>query len=237
MTKSRNWRIEFYPESAPNDWEDILRDTFLPIAISPLHDKDLKDDGTLKKPHYHVIVQYPNTTTDTKVLALCDALNAPRCALSCDSVIGAYEYFTHKNHSNKHQYLEEDIIILNGFSIPKTQRSNKQIATFDSNLFTLIRENQCYNLGELVEILFENDMYDEYTEVKCNCFFWTQICKSLIDTPELDRRFVNVQEETRRAKEAYKNLCETLRANNSVWERLNGDVQFTINNEIYNKEK
>ena len=54
--KNRYWTFLIYPESAPKDWKDILQQTFLPVAISPLHDKDLNADGEKKKPHYHIIV-------------------------------------------------------------------------------------------------------------------------------------------------------------------------------------
>ena len=47
-TKKRNWTIVCYPESLPKDWKDILRESGLQVAISPLHDKDLNPDGTEK---------------------------------------------------------------------------------------------------------------------------------------------------------------------------------------------
>ena len=56
--RKRNWAFVAYPESLPGDWQEILTQTGLPIAISPLHDKDENPDGTKKKPHYHVILVY-----------------------------------------------------------------------------------------------------------------------------------------------------------------------------------
>jgi hypothetical protein len=54
--KARYFTFLLYPESIPEDWEMKLESIGLPIAISPLHDKDLSDvEGQkYKKAHYHV---------------------------------------------------------------------------------------------------------------------------------------------------------------------------------------
>ena len=45
--KARYFTFLLYPESIPNDWIDNLELIGVPIAISPLHDKDLSDvEGT-----------------------------------------------------------------------------------------------------------------------------------------------------------------------------------------------
>lgn len=56
--RARNWTAIIYPESIPENYEQILSDIKVPIIISPLHDKDKKEDGTLKKPHYHIVLLY-----------------------------------------------------------------------------------------------------------------------------------------------------------------------------------
>lgn len=76
-TKKRNWGAVIYPESLPKNWLDILVETGLQIAISPLHDKDLEADGqTPKKAHYHIILIFPGPTTYNAVLTLTKKLNA-----------------------------------------------------------------------------------------------------------------------------------------------------------------
>lgn len=40
--KARYFTFLLYPESIPEDWEMKLESIGLPIAISPLHDKDLR---------------------------------------------------------------------------------------------------------------------------------------------------------------------------------------------------
>ena len=64
--KKRNWTIVVYPESLPENWKDILRESGLQVGISPLHDKDVNPDGSIKKPHYHLILIYSGPTSDKK---------------------------------------------------------------------------------------------------------------------------------------------------------------------------
>ncbi|MFS5611931.1 Rep family protein [Streptococcus agalactiae] len=44
--RGRNWWIVVYPESLPENWKEIISTE--PVAISPLHDKDVNADGTRK---------------------------------------------------------------------------------------------------------------------------------------------------------------------------------------------
>lgn len=54
--RGRSWTIIVYPDSLPKNWLELLQNE--PVAISPLHDKDVNPDGTLKKPHYHIVLNY-----------------------------------------------------------------------------------------------------------------------------------------------------------------------------------
>ena len=67
--KARYFTFLLYPESIPEDWEMKLESIGLPIAISPLHDKDLSDvEGQkYKKAHYHVIYVAKNPVTTDSV--------------------------------------------------------------------------------------------------------------------------------------------------------------------------
>ena len=44
--RGRNWTIVVYLDSAPSNWESIIKQE--PVAISPLHDKDITEDGERK---------------------------------------------------------------------------------------------------------------------------------------------------------------------------------------------
>ena len=44
--RGRNWTIVVYLDSSPEDWEDVIKQE--PAVISPLHDKDVTEDGERK---------------------------------------------------------------------------------------------------------------------------------------------------------------------------------------------
>ena len=67
--KGRAWAFIIYPDSMPSNYEEIITNIGLPLAMSPLHDSDINPDGSPKKPHYHCIVYYENTTTYNKILS------------------------------------------------------------------------------------------------------------------------------------------------------------------------
>lgn len=115
--RKRNWAIIAYPESLPENWEQILTETGLEVCISPLHDRDQKEDGSgLKKPHYHIILKYTGPTSSNVVKQVADQLNAPTWK-PVESLRGAVRYQTHKDHPDKAQYQESDIRCLNGFEL------------------------------------------------------------------------------------------------------------------------
>ena len=59
--KKRNWAFIVYPDSAPADWQEILRQTGLQCVVSPLHDSDLDPTGEPKTPlSCNCMLQRPN---------------------------------------------------------------------------------------------------------------------------------------------------------------------------------
>ena len=54
--RARTWTFILYPESAPENWRDILDGYHIPWVESPLHDRDVNPDGTVKKAHRHIIL-------------------------------------------------------------------------------------------------------------------------------------------------------------------------------------
>ncbi len=48
-TRKRNWVFVVYPDSAPENWREMLRDIHVPGYVSPLHEDDYNADGEKKK--------------------------------------------------------------------------------------------------------------------------------------------------------------------------------------------
>ena len=60
--KARAFAFIIYPESWPT-WEQDLRGLHMPVVVSPVHDRDVTEDGEPKKPHRHGIISWGNATT------------------------------------------------------------------------------------------------------------------------------------------------------------------------------
>src|SRR5690625_6212064 len=75
--RTRNWSIIVYPESAPENWIDILQKEYVKMVVSPLHDKDVNPDDTLKKAHYHVLFMFDGVKSYNQVKSIADSVNAP----------------------------------------------------------------------------------------------------------------------------------------------------------------
>lgn len=105
--KSRYWTFLVYPESAPDDWEDILMGLQYCYC---LHDKDIdKSTGKLKKAHIHVLLIFEGPVSYNSIKELTDRLNGP-VPQTARSLRGMIRYLIHADNKNKYQYKREDIV-------------------------------------------------------------------------------------------------------------------------------
>jgi len=127
--KARYFTFLLYPESIPENWELKLESLDVPIAISPLHDKDLSsvEGQKYKKAHYHVIYIAKNPVTSDSVRnkikrCLGDA-SVAKVQIVIQSLENMYLYLTHESKDaiakNKIKYLKKDIKLINNFDIDR----------------------------------------------------------------------------------------------------------------------
>lgn len=155
--RSYNWCFIVYPESALPDWQETLKQTHLPIAISPLHDKDLvKETGELKKPHYHVLICFESLKTQKQVQDISNLCSGV-LPVVCLSVKGSYEYWVHLNDRDKYQYSDSGRTNLNGFSIPSTKKEETEKGLFE--LLDIISSMENPTFKDLVQTLRINQQY------------------------------------------------------------------------------
>ena len=160
------WWTIVYPESAPEDWREKLRQKCLmcgwQVAISPLHDKDVWTHdspktvidgleyaagaryraGDVKKSHWHVIIKLP---IKVKYMAFAtviqDLLHCPY-PQRVGSLKGAYDYLVHAGQPDKYQYEISEIERMGGFCVEPTVRE------------------RAYMLGELLDRIHREEIYD-----------------------------------------------------------------------------
>lgn len=127
--KARYFTFLLYPESIPEDWETKLELIGVPIAISPLHDRDLSsvEGEKFKKAHYHVLYVAKNPVTADSVRKRLQRTlgdkSVAKVQFIIQSIENIYLYLTHESKDavakNKVKYARKDIKLLNNFDIDR----------------------------------------------------------------------------------------------------------------------
>ena len=123
--KSNYFTFELYTLSLPEDWKDRLETTGRPIAISPLHDRDLYR----LEEHYRVIyISRNRVTTQTvrnKFKKIIGESAVGDVQIISSSVRDAYDYLTDgtviASLKQKDIYNKEDILTINNFDVDRCE--------------------------------------------------------------------------------------------------------------------
>lgn len=111
--RTRNFASVIYPESAPEDWKEILTQQFVPAFISPLHDQDVNPGGEIKKAHYHVILMFDGVKTNEQAKEIFDKIGGVGLEV-VQSLRGYARYLCHLDNPEKAQYLPDEVSCLCG---------------------------------------------------------------------------------------------------------------------------
>lgn len=180
--KKRHWAAVVYPESLPPDWRDIIAQTGIKAAISPLHDQDISADGTPKKPHHHVIMSYDGPTTYNVVLGLVNGRLGQPAPQPLESVKGYYRYLTHMDDPDKAQYDPAGITTLNGFAVSDyVTLSSGDVLRLKRELIGYIRDHQLTEYADLLDMLMVASDSDEHSgELLMIAMSHTIMCKAYL---------------------------------------------------------
>lgn len=106
--RCRNYTAILYPESAVENWEEVLNDAHVEALVSPLHNRDVNSQGELKKPHYHVMVMYQGNKSKEQAQDFFNSLGATACQ-TINSIRGEARYLCHLDNPEKEQYDIKDV--------------------------------------------------------------------------------------------------------------------------------
>ncbi|MFH7304625.1 replication protein, partial [Streptococcus agalactiae] len=161
--KARYFTFLLYPESIPSDWELKLETLGIPMAISPLHDKDLSniEGQKYKKAHYHVLYIAKNPVTADSVRKKIKLLLGEKSLAMVQIVLNVenmYLYLTHESkdaiEKKKHVYDKADIKLLNNFDIDRYIVIDEYEKEELFNVICeLVEEYQLANLLELAKFV------------------------------------------------------------------------------------
>lgn len=190
MLKGRQWAFVVYPESLPKNYEEIIAETGLPMAFSPLHDHDLDPTGEPKKPHYHVICYYEAPTTSNQVKQnICDKLNGT-IPIKLESMKGMYRYHLHLDNPEKYQYDDRDRKLYNGFDIHKVDElTYTEVNKILQQIQYMIQEQSIIEYSDLLDILLDNELFTLWDVARnhtllLNTYIRSRRCKTILQNSQ-----------------------------------------------------
>lgn len=161
--RSIHWALVLYPSEDPTHKLalDYIKENYSKYAFIK-HDKDLLDDGTLKKEHYHIVITFSNyrwrNAIATELGITINYLEKIR------NLENALKYLIHYNNSNKYQYDIEDVQgtlkqkLINIINTQDKTESEKVLELLD-----YIETQKTYlKLSSFIKFVCDNNMYDIY---------------------------------------------------------------------------
>ena len=165
--RSRNWVVIVYPESAPNDWREILDNMHIQWIESPLHDKDVNPDGTVKKSHWHVVLAFGSKKSYKQVKEITDKLNSP-IPQKVHNMKGQVRYLVHLDNPEKYQYPVEQVIAHGGIDVDKYFKATSgQRYDMIGEMIDYVRENNIVEMKDLIDYARVN-RFDYWFPLLCD---------------------------------------------------------------------
>ncbi len=154
-TRTRNWTIVIYPDSAPSTWRDILDEMHIEWIESPLHDSDINANGEKKKAHWHILLMFGGVKSYEQVMELCQDLNCPRPE-RCHNAKAMVRYMAHLDNPDKAQYNISDIIPHGGVDIAEMLRPNaSERYSLIREMISFIRDNEIIEFQDVMDYAAE----------------------------------------------------------------------------------
>lgn len=155
----RNFATILYTDSMPDNVFDLISDLHVPCALSPLHDMDIKDDGTgeLKKPHYHLLFCLDAKTTEHAAREMIASIGGVGLEI-VKSKRSYARYLCHLDNSEKAQYDKSGIKLFGGIilDLDGVERNFDLV----KELYEIVSEFNCATPRELARSLIYLKRFD-----------------------------------------------------------------------------
>lgn len=162
--KGNLWLTIVYPESASENWQEMLTSIGCCALISPLHDKDknvaIKEtkkekkeeekEHDEKKAHYHVALYWPSgSTTYKNARNICDIIHGVGCKRGA-SLRGVARYHCHMDNPEKYQYNKEDEVVIGGLDYDEIINSASDDILSLREIFDFCEKYRIFSYRELM---------------------------------------------------------------------------------------
>lgn len=175
--KGRYWSVIGWLESLPDNIFEDLKKSGLQVVVSPLHNKDVDENGESQKDHYHILLAWDGPTTLNSVQDFCENLGLSRYVESVRSVKNILDYMTHDSYSSKEKarYDIKDIQWINCNIYDFVKIGYRAVIEF-------IKVNKITQFSKLVNALLDKQEYDILEFVANHTYYVnTYICSLKID--------------------------------------------------------
>lgn len=178
-TRTRNWTVVVYPDSAPSDWRDQIDNLHIEWVESPLHEFDTNPTGEVKKAHWHILLMFGGVKSYEQV---CEAIKPLNCPIPerCHNAKAMVRYMVHMDNPEKFQYSQSDIKAHGGVDLSELLRpSSSERYSMIREMCVFVRENHITEYKDLVDYAM-TERFDTWFPALCDScsYFMGQYIKS-----------------------------------------------------------
>lgn len=211
--KSKYWWAICYPENLKEGWQEDISDILqVPYAYC-VHDKDLDNDGDDRKKHLHLIIVFPNTTTEKHALSVFKELEKPGSSMLPNEKINrvinirrAYNYLIHDTEEcrkkGKYQYDPKERITGNNFDIGCYEQiglEEKMVIRKELSRFLIDKQFTDYTTFYQFVLLNYDSEYENIVVTYQGHF--DKLCKGCHHRVEKRKKFLKLEVEKEAKKE------------------------------------
>lgn len=174
----RDFATVVYPDSAPENWLDILKEQKIQALVSPLHDSDLNADNTPKKAHYHVYIMFEGCKTKEQAVAIFSQIGGVGCEV-VNSRRGMARYLTHEDNPEKHKYSKDEVIQIGGVDYFEIINLPSDKYALIGDILDFVIDNRYTNIIDLFRYAREQGLYDWYRVIVDNTYIFDCYTKAV----------------------------------------------------------
>lgn len=224
--RGRAWTFITYPESMNPNFYQIVTESGLQGAVSPLHDRDRWLNGEYKKDHFHNLLYFPGKTSASRVKQIVDALGGVMLQPVLN-ITGLIRYFAHMDIDPEHRpydagkvrYSPDDIVAFGGFDVKHhIKATSSQRAQALSELYEVIRIRNITAYCKFVDVVYLE--LHEYEYIMAD----SQTCRQLEAYIRSRYAVAHKQDEETALRALVESQQEKLEAQQRQIERLMGGV-------------
>ena len=163
--RTKTWATIVYSESAPPNWIEILKEQHIPAFVSPKHDKDLTDDGTLKKEHYHVMLLFEGLKSVEQAKEVFEKIGGVGVELvNCTRAYA--RYLCHLDNPDKVQYDANEVISIAGADYTEMLNTSPNTYTIIAEIVEYCQQNDIDSYAYI--LLYAKNYLSDWFKVLCD---------------------------------------------------------------------